>query len=117
MHTAKTKEHKSREGKAIGIATAHQHPMPQATLHQAHAGHAVAARLEQRNCIRKAKHIYRSCYAIDKRTKTGQTSKAEDRDGVLLPLADLAGVLSRDQLRHAVEDAVGAAVGAHPHRR
>ena len=30
---------------------------------------------------------------------------------------DLAGVLAWEQLRHAVEDAVGAAVRAHPQRR
>ena len=34
-----------------------------------------------------------------------------------VPRADLAGVLAWEQLRHAVEDAVGAAVRAHPQRR
>ena len=43
-------------------------------------------------------------------------SKTRNRDGIL-PRADLADVLAWEQLRHAVEDAVGAAVRAHPQRR
>jgi hypothetical protein len=33
------------------------------------------------------------------------------------PGADLGGVLAREELRHAVEDAVGASVGAHAQAR